>query len=122
MFGHLLTRGSAAAAHVRASLHLGIIGKLGAIVGALLAYFSTDAACLAVEMGTPQHEIGADLADLSAVLQHADVTGLGVLTALLQAITDCLQADAVAIQTILNTLLHLLAQLLPHWIRHYLLL
>jgi hypothetical protein len=67
MFGHLLTRGSAATAHVCTSLHLGIISKLGALVGALLAYFSTDAACLVVEVRIPQHKIGAGLANLSAI-------------------------------------------------------
>jgi hypothetical protein len=53
-----------------------------------------------------QHEVGADDANLRAVLQEANVLGRGVVAALLQAVRERRNANRMTIETISNAVLH----------------
>src|SRR5262245_27830056 len=53
-----------------------------------------------------QHEVRADNANLSTVLQQANVLRRGMVAALLEAVGNRRKANRVAIETIGNTVLH----------------
>lgn len=65
-----------------------------------------------MQRGVSQHEVGAGLTNLSTIQHQSNMSGLCVLSALLQAIGDSVQASAMAIETGLDTLLHLRTHLM----------
>lgn len=65
--GHAAASLGTTTAHLGTSLHLRIITHTGAVLSAALADLSTSSTEVDVEMGTPQHKIGAGLAALCAV-------------------------------------------------------
>lgn len=109
---HLLTGFSATATHISTSFHLSVIAHFFAVIRTPLAHLWTNSASPCVEIGATQHKVGTRLADFSAILHQPDVSGFSVHTAFLQAVGNCVQANAVAVQAVLNTLLHLLIHLI----------
>jgi hypothetical protein len=63
-----------------------------------------------VQLGPSKHEVGTRRADLRAVLEEPDVLGRGVFPAQLQAVSGGLHTDRVAVDSIVDTLLHIAAQ------------
>lgn len=59
-----------------------------------------------MQIRAAQHKVGAGLADLGAVKEQPDMVWLGMCSALLEAIGHGLQANPMAIQAVLDTLLH----------------
>src|SRR5690606_8638732 len=94
-----------APAHLGAAPHLVVIAEAPAILGTALADLSAGGADVPVQVGPSDHEIGAGPADLGAVDQQPDMPRLGVPAALVQAMRNRLQADAVTIGAVANALL-----------------
>lgn len=109
------------AAHISTSFHLSVIAHFCTVVRAALAHLCTNTASACVEIGATQHKVGTRLADFSAILHQPNMSRFSVHTALLQAVSNCVQANAVAVQAVLNTLLHLLIHLIQRELlyRHY---
>jgi hypothetical protein len=76
----------AAAAGLGAKHHRLIVGEFRAVIGTRAADVSANAARHSMHRRAAQHEIGADDANLRAVLQQPNVLGRGVVAALLQAV------------------------------------
>jgi hypothetical protein len=95
-----------AAAGLGTALHRRIITKAGAVVGTARTRFGTYSADLGMEFGSPEHKVGARCADLRTIEQAADVAGLGVVPALLEAVIGGSDTHTVAVQAMLNTLFH----------------
>lgn len=112
MLRHLRARFGASPAHFRAALHHGVdrIHSI-TIVGATAADLGAYTARLVVHLGSPEHEIGAGLANLDAISHQADVIRLGVPASHLQTVRHRFQANGVAILTILDALPHFLGDL-----------
>lgn len=108
---HLAAGLGAAAAHVSASFHLGILPHAIAVLGTSFTYFSTDPAGTSMKFRTTEHKVSTRLTNFSAVEHQSDMRKFSVHASLLQTVGDCIQADAVTVQAILNTLLHLLIHL-----------
>ena len=87
---------------------MGVIAKLLTVLRAPPTDFGTDPAGPRVQIGSSQHKVRARLADLGTIQQEPDVIGLRVTAALLQAVRDRLQTNAMAVQTLFDALLHLL--------------
>jgi hypothetical protein len=82
---------------------------------AVLADVGAFGANMSVVRRAAQHEIGAGLADLSAVHHQTEMGRLNVLTARFQTMRRRhLQTGFVAVETIFDALLHLAVHLL-HW-------
>lgn len=109
--GHLVAGGGATAAGFGTALHLGIVAHLLAIGSAGLIHLGTRAAGLSMKLGSAQHEVRRGNAHLGAILEECNVGWFGVHATLRQAVSERACADAVAIQTVLDTLLHTL-----HWL------
>jgi hypothetical protein len=102
-------------------LHRGIITEALAILGATLADLRAQAASLAMQRRVAQHEIGARLTNIGAVEQQTNMSGLRMSATHTQTVRHRFQADAVALQTILDTLLNfliLLGHVLIAVVRH----
>lgn len=100
----------AATANFGAELHLKIFWEAIAVSTASFAHFGTNIASATVQRRILQHEIGTGLANLRAIQHQNYVRHLCVLSALLQAVSNGIQTDAVAIEAILNALLHFFIQ------------
>jgi len=104
---HALAGLGASLTGIRALLHHLIVAHATALTLARAADLGTDGAGPAVERRVAQHEVRARAADLGAVLERPDVLRLGVLPAQLEAVLYGLLADRVAVQALLDALLHL---------------
>jgi hypothetical protein len=104
--GHFRARFGARATGGGTSLHMLIVAKLCAGLGAALANLGADAAGAAVQVRSAQHKVGAGLTDLSTVKQQANVRGLGMLAAHLQAVGNRLKANGMTARTVLNAASH----------------
>jgi hypothetical protein len=103
-----MTRISAALAGISAEPHLRIVGEALAGRFALLAHLGADSAGEMVKLGGAKHEIGAGLADLSAIHEQADEGGLAHLAALGEGVVHGEHANAMAVAAVLNAVLHVM--------------
>jgi hypothetical protein len=60
-----------------------------------------------VQRGRAKHEPRARLTDLGAVVERADVTRLGVLASQFEAMLHRLETHGIAVETLVDALLHL---------------
>ena len=65
-----------------------------------------------MQLRAEQHELGARPANFRAGEHSRDVGRFGVFAALLQAVGDGFETDAMAAQTFVNALAHFVAELL----------
>jgi hypothetical protein len=80
----------------------------------MLASFSAHIANTSMQRGMDQHEVGTGLADFCTIEQGGDVLRRCVFASELQAVRHCGETNAVAVEAILNTLLHFFGQLMTH--------
>jgi len=105
-----------ALARIGAEAHLLIIREALAGGFALLANLGADGASVGMLIGSAEHEVGAGLAHFRAIHQHADVGRLAHLAALREAMSDGEHADAMAVATVLDALLHVVGCVeIDHW-------
>jgi hypothetical protein len=98
------------AANLGALLHPGVAADLLAGFRATLADLRTCLAGDRVQVRTAQHEIRAGFADIRTVQEHPDKFRRGMLVALLQTVLNGLGAQIVTFLTVVQALIHLLAQ------------
>jgi hypothetical protein len=67
-----------------------------------------------MQVRTTKHKVSARLANCGAVQKQPDVTGFRVHPALFEAVRDRLRTNAVALQTLFNTLTHAFGNLMSH--------
>ena len=60
-----------------------------------------------MEWRAPQHEVGARLAQLGTIKQHADEVDLGIIATARDAMLKRQRADSVAVKALLNGLLQI---------------
>src|SRR5437868_3004927 len=95
----------------RASLHLGIFAEPFAALSAPLADLGARLTKYGVQIGIADHKIGARLTNLRAVQEQPQMRTFRVLATSFEAISDRLQAKAVAIQAVFNALFDLAGDL-----------
>lgn len=111
--GHLTTEVRAVMAGLGAPFHPEVITHAVAVLGTLFADFGTRPARQVMQRRLPDHKIGADGANLLAVLHQPDVVRLTMPTALLQAVLNRGQADLVTIGTRIDAIAHVYHACLP---------
>ena len=104
-FAHMPTMICALTTHLRAKSHSFVILECLALLSASIAKLSTGDTNSGMLRRTPKQGIGRLLAHLRAVSQQHDVRRLGILAALLQAITLSLQTHDMSTPTALNAIL-----------------
>src|SRR4051794_22608666 len=104
-----MTRIRTALTGVGTEAHLLAVGEALAGRLTLLAHLRADSAGVGMQIGSAEHEIRAGLAHFSAVHQQADVSGVGHLAALREAMGQGQRADALAVAAVLNALLHVMS-------------
>jgi hypothetical protein len=116
-FGHVMTRISAALAGISAEAHLLILGEALAGGFALLAHLGADSAGVWMKLRSAEHEVGAGLADLSAIEQQADMRCFAHLPAAGEAMADGQGADAMAVAAVLDAMLDVVRRrfIKTHW-------
>ena len=106
--GHAAARRCAVAADFDATLHGDVVGTdLLAGVGAGSAELGAYAAGSCVELALAEHKISRCRANLRAIHHDADMPGVGVFAACLEAVGDGLETDPVTMQTLLDAQFHL---------------
>jgi len=108
-FGHVVARIGTALTRVGTETHLLAVRKSLAGGLALLTHLGTDRARVSMKVGSAKHEVGAGLAHFRAIHQEADVGSFEHFAALGEAMGDGEHADAMAVATVLDALLHVMS-------------
>lgn len=108
--GHLLTFRRALPACINAALHVGIIVHLFARMRAVLTNRGTRAASFGVEVRPPIHKVRRRRADLRAIDEVSNVRRIGVLSALVQTVLECVQADSVTVSARFDAFHHFIVR------------
>src|SRR5262245_25433845 len=95
-----------AAAGLGAKHHRLVVGKFRAVVCTRDADVGANATRHSMHRRAAQHEIGAGHANLSTVLQQANMLRRGVVAAILEAVRYRRKTNRVTIETIANAVLH----------------
>lgn len=93
-------------ARLRAVLHLPVLGKMLAVLGTAHADFCARFAGEIMEIGVPNHEIRARPADIGAIEHEGDMRSFRVFSPFLEAVDRRFSAHLLALQALLNALLH----------------
>src|SRR6185437_5444316 len=110
--GHAVANFGAAGADVGAMSELILAVHCPARFLAGPAQLGAGAACDDVVRRAAQHEIGARLTDLGAIEEDAEEVDLGEVAAAGRAVLQSHGADGVAVETLLDALLHVVVRLL----------
>src|SRR5690606_7644989 len=107
---------------VGAALHLRVVTHGLAVRRALAADLGTGAADDVVHAGAAQHRVGAGRANVGAGGHQADVFWCRVCASFGQAVVDGLQADRMALDTVVNAIVHRLRPISSGMVSHVMLL